>query len=963
MKIINSLFQNNSALGIFNQNGGGGAIYCEGENDFIEQCTFINNTALENYGGAIRLGTGSFMINNNIFINNSALFGNHIFASNFESFNNNIFYINSFTEINASAKGDDILKLFDNNSFIINGTIISKDELYPKSKTFSDIIKIINNAKIGDSIKLSGFYYGNGEIITINKRITIIGDDNTTLDANYSSNIIFYIDSSNVIIDNLKLINCRNKYDPGAIYWHGDNGILSNCILKNNSGNKYGGGVVWWGSNGAIINCTFENNSINRYGGAIYINGDGTRVINSLFINNTIFGNNNGLVGGGAIYVDGENQIIENCTFINNIAVNSFGGAIKLGSGSWSINSNIFINNSALIGNNIYAGNFSAFKGNIFYMNSISDINTSAHGDDILKLFDNNIFSFSGKIISREDYFPIIKNFSDIINLINNATEGQIIKIKGHYYGNGDIITINKMVDIIGENNTILDANGSSKIFYIKSSNVTIDNLKIINCHSNNEGGAIYWNGSNGLLSNCVIENNNGFKIGGGVEWRGSNGKIINCTFRNNSVERYGGAIYTNGDSMKIINSIFKNNSVLGISSDWFGGGAIYSDRVYQTIENCTFINNSAPNNSGGAIKISDFMWPIKNNIFINNYALKGNNIYATNFKSFNDNTFYMNSISDINASAHGDNILKLFDNNNTFIAYGSVISKKYFCGNRTFSDIINFINNSNEGYTIKLNGYHYADVGQITVKKTINIIGDDNTTLDAKNYGKIFEIYSPNVVIDNLKMINSRNYDSGAIWWDGAGGILSNCILENNEGHSSGGAIIWWGANGKIINCTFDNNRVKYYKSYGGAVYMNGRNMKIINSLFINNYMLGLFDKLEGGGAIFGNGINQIIENCTFINNSAPKSWGGAVKLSAGQGTIGSFSVNFNKFYNNSAVLGNNIYTENFDIFSGNIFYMDSISDINHSAYGDDILKLFDKNVFIVNDTIVTKDDFTQKF
>ena len=120
---------------------------------------------------------------------------------------------------------------------------------------------------------------------------------------------------------------------------------------------------------------------------------------------------------------------------------------------------------------------------------------------------------------------------------------------------------------------------------------------------------------------------------------------------------------------------------------------------------------------------------------------------------------------------------------------------------------------------------------------------------------------------------------------------------------------------------------------------------MKIINSLFINNSVIGSYIRWEGGGAIYSDsdigGVAHIIENCTFIENSAPKSWGGAIKYGSG-----SLFINRNKFINNSALLGNNIFAGNYDTFNENIFYMNSIHDINASVQEDDILKLFDNTV-----------------
>ena len=67
-----------------------------------------------------------------------------------------------------------------------------------------NIIDLINNSNKGDIIYLRGYYIGNGNPIKIKKEITIIGDDNTILDAKAKS-LIFHILAPNVNIRYLKL--------------------------------------------------------------------------------------------------------------------------------------------------------------------------------------------------------------------------------------------------------------------------------------------------------------------------------------------------------------------------------------------------------------------------------------------------------------------------------------------------------------------------------------------------------------------------------------------------------------------------------------------------------------------------------------------------------------------------------------------------------------------------------------
>jgi hypothetical protein len=82
----------------------------------------------------------------------------------------------------------------ENNTQTKNIKNISNNE--NPSKTFSNIIDLINKANKGDIIYLRGYYIGNGNPIKIKKEITIIGDDNTILDAKGKS-LIFHISEHN----------------------------------------------------------------------------------------------------------------------------------------------------------------------------------------------------------------------------------------------------------------------------------------------------------------------------------------------------------------------------------------------------------------------------------------------------------------------------------------------------------------------------------------------------------------------------------------------------------------------------------------------------------------------------------------------------------------------------------------------------------------------------------------------
>ena len=154
------------------------------------------------------------------------------------------------------------------------------------------------------------------------------------------------------------------------------------------------------------------------------------------------------------------------------------------------------------------------------------------------------------------DFDSVDKNsFKWIQKSIDSSKDNDTLILNGTYYGDGSQIVVNKSITIEGINNTTLDANKMSRVFYIKSDNVILKNLNIINgYHDNNDafvnfdesghGGAIYWKGNNGSLIDSNVQNNivkNG--LSGAIYWVGNDGTIINTSFKSNqaSLVLYGG--------------------------------------------------------------------------------------------------------------------------------------------------------------------------------------------------------------------------------------------------------------------------------------------------------------------------------------------------------------------------------------------------------------------------------------
>lgn len=101
------------------------------------------------------------------------------------------------------------------------------------------------------------------------------------------------------------------------------------------------------------------------------------------------------------------------------------------------------------------------------------------------------------------------------------------------------------------------------------------------------------------------------YSVGGAIFVNRGNVTVNNCTFINNTADDYGGAIDWETNFGIINNSVFINNtaSLVGGAIDWEGANG--------TIVNCTFINNTAQN--GGAIDWEGINGKIYNSTFIKN--------------------------------------------------------------------------------------------------------------------------------------------------------------------------------------------------------------------------------------------------------------------------------------------------------------------------------------------------------
>ncbi|MEE0901949.1 MAG: Ig-like domain-containing protein [Methanobrevibacter sp.] len=203
------------------------------------------------------------------------------------------------------------------------------NETAVNDKTFEAIQAAIDNANDNDTIILEGIYSGSGNPIVINKSVIIkASGSDVKLDAGSKSQV-FQIQSDNVVLENLAIVNGVSTAASGIAYGGAVNAEGNNlCILKCNftsSSARYGGALYCSGNNVSILNCQFSKNTVEYSGGAFELDGDDCHVEGCIFTGNVAYH-----VGGDVAWV-GNSGTLLNCQF-NSISdktkASQFGGAV-----------------------------------------------------------------------------------------------------------------------------------------------------------------------------------------------------------------------------------------------------------------------------------------------------------------------------------------------------------------------------------------------------------------------------------------------------------------------------------------------------------------------------------------------------------------------------------------------------------------------------------------------------------
>ena len=281
----NVTFENLILTGANNPTGWGGAMHSMGKNTVVvNNCTFINNTAED--GGAMSMW-GNLYINNTLFINNTAtVFGGAIYKDGDGDFlmeNSKFISNHAYTYAGAFyAMGySEVIQVFDDNDATCGGAIFA----HGKNMAFIDCNFTNNKAvdKGSGYIPLGGAVYAHNALT----RFYNVNFVNNSAEGNggalqLDNSLSSVVNSSGrhitiywAILENCSIINNSADGDGGAIY-SGEalrNYVnLTNVVIKNNTAYNAAGFVNLYGFY-TLNNVTFEDNKNTKGDVLIYTYG------------------------------------------------------------------------------------------------------------------------------------------------------------------------------------------------------------------------------------------------------------------------------------------------------------------------------------------------------------------------------------------------------------------------------------------------------------------------------------------------------------------------------------------------------------------------------------------------------------------------------------------------------------------------------------------------------------------
>ena len=332
-------------------------------------------------------------------------------------------------------------------------------------------------------------------------------------------------------------------------------------------------------------------------------------------------------------------------------------------------------------------------------------------------------------------------------------------------------------------------------------------------------------------------------------------GKAVGSSPPNNS----GGAIFiSNFDNVLISNCVIRNNSAGGLNSPSGGGLCLQ-------VANIILDNNEISYNhawDGGGIQIweSDPVF-INNKIVFNTADVGGGGIWIG---GMSNSEFNGDDISNNTAGSSGGGIICWQTTNTTL---NSVTVKNNIANWGGGVGVIEC--------ELQVDSCIFSDNGSFELggglgsnSSTVNINNTNFEKDTASIHGGAMEIYSSELFIDNCNIRdNKAAIFGGGIHSDSSTINITNTFFERDTSGNSGGGIFAWHCDLQVNDCEFNQDSASLS---GGAVYCDSSTVIIGNTNFKQN------SSTYNGGAIFLVFGSNDIKNSSFTQNSA--IWGGGI-------------------------------------------------------------------------------------
>lgn len=417
-----------------------------------------------------------------------------------------------------------------------------------------------------------------------------------------------------VVIGGASAENTNNReYITADTEWSGKN--ISNNDFKSAEGrtdkNKAFGGLAFVDrAKLTVMDSVFDNNTFDYVGGVF---ATGVNDGSVLDISGSIFSNNHNLYDGGAIGGYGVLKVT-NSTFVGNttdltkdaegnytVAVEDNlpvgGGAISFGAVSSS--------DIASINDTKFINNVSGINGGAIGTRLGKNANNSAAKLNVSATFEGNRAYQNGGAIYNTFYANNGMGLGDGVTVSGNFTKNSAGKNGGAIFNDGAKDKIGNAGGVMTIRDSVFSENSATTW-----------------------GGAIFNSGTL-TLGDGVSFTGNSAKFGGAVWNQGTLKAEAGTKFIGNKATFAGGALYNEDNTTidSLAGIMFENNSARqggAINNAWRNKDKGTLAANIESISQSRFVNNSAIQSEGGAIRNQGIIGEIKDTVFDSNIAGEG---------------------------------------------------------------------------------------------------------------------------------------------------------------------------------------------------------------------------------------------------------------------------------------------------------------------------------------------------